>query len=126
MSLLLIGSSHTPLDAFCAASLQNFRLFQQPASAFSRANGVMALPQTGSRRAVPILIELLRNPNPDIGRLASIGLIHLTHRSPFEAGRWFIDPPSNEYQDWFRWWMVRGDGAPVYGPSQCGVIEHLD
>ncbi len=32
MSLLLIGSSHAPLDALCAVSLQNFRVFQQPAS----------------------------------------------------------------------------------------------
>ena len=31
MSLLLIGSSHVPLDALCAVSLQTFRLFQQPA-----------------------------------------------------------------------------------------------
>jgi len=30
VTLLLIGSSHAPLDAFCAASLQLFRLFQQP------------------------------------------------------------------------------------------------
>jgi hypothetical protein len=27
MSLLLIGSSHAPLDALCAISLQNFRVF---------------------------------------------------------------------------------------------------
>jgi hypothetical protein len=31
VTLLLIGSSHASLDALCAASLQNFRLFQQPA-----------------------------------------------------------------------------------------------
>src|ERR1700691_5050865 len=33
VTLLLIGSSHAPLDAFCAASLQLFQLFPQPASA---------------------------------------------------------------------------------------------
>jgi hypothetical protein len=32
MSLLPVGSSHTPLDAPWTASLQNFRLFQQPAN----------------------------------------------------------------------------------------------
>jgi hypothetical protein len=31
MSLLLIGSSHAPLDVLCAASLQTFGVFQQPA-----------------------------------------------------------------------------------------------
>jgi len=95
-------------------------------SAFSRANGVMALPKTGSRRAVPLLIELLRNPNVDLGRLASIGLIQLTHRSQFGAGRWFSDSPSNEYQQWIRWWTLRGDGASIYGPSQCGEIVALE
>jgi hypothetical protein len=42
---------------------------------FSRANGVMALPQTGSCQAVPLLIEVLKNPDTDLGRLASLGLI---------------------------------------------------
>jgi len=42
--------------------------------AFSRANGIMALPLTGSRRAVPVLIDLLQSPDMDLARLASIGL----------------------------------------------------
>jgi hypothetical protein len=93
---------------------------------FSRANGVMALPLTGSPRAVPLLIDLLRSPDVDVARLASIGLIRLTHCSPFEAGRWFSDSPSNEYQSWIRWWMLRGNGVPIYGPSQCGEIIALN
>ena len=92
---------------------------------FSHANGVMALPQTASRRAVPILIELLRSPDVDVGKLASIGLIRLTHRSPLEGGRWFSDLPSNEYPAWIGWWMSRGDTAAIYGPSQCGSIQPL-
>ena len=35
VTLLLIGSSHAPLDASRAASLRNFRVFQQPASVVS-------------------------------------------------------------------------------------------
>jgi len=92
---------------------------------FSRANGVMALPQTGSRHAVPLLIELLRSPDLSVGRLASIGLIHLTHRSPFSAGQWFSDAPSNEYSHWMRWWMRERDRATIYGPDQCGKIDPL-
>ena len=92
---------------------------------FSRANGVMALPQTGSRHAVPLLIELLRSPDLSVGRLASIGLIHLTHRSPFSAGHWFSDAPSNEYSDWMRWWMRERDRATIYRPDQCGKIDPL-
>ena len=93
--------------------------------AFSRANGVMALPLTGSRRAVPVLIDLLLSPDVDLARLASIGLIRLSHRSPFETGQWFSNSPSNEYANWIGWWRLRGDDAPIYGPSQCGKIEQL-
>jgi hypothetical protein len=93
--------------------------------AFSRANGVMALPLTGSRRAVPVLIDLLQSPDVDLARLASIGLIRLSHRSPFETGQWFSNSPSNEYANWVGWWGLRGDDTPVYGPNQCGKIEPL-
>jgi hypothetical protein len=93
--------------------------------AFSRANGVMALPLTGSRRALPALIDLLRSPDSDLARLASIGLIRLSHRSPLEAGQWFSNSPSNEYANWISWWRLRGADAPIYGPSQCGKIEAL-
>jgi hypothetical protein len=40
VTLLLIGSSHAALDASHAASLHNFRVFQQPASKLSRAFSV--------------------------------------------------------------------------------------
>ncbi len=94
-------------------------------SPFSRANGAMALPQTGSRSAVPLLIKLLLSPDMSVGRLASIGLIHLTHRSPLRSGQWFSDSPSNEYRDWVRWWMLESDRATIYGPNQCGKIDPL-
>jgi len=93
--------------------------------AFSRANGVMALPLTGSRRAVPVLIDLLVSPDVDLARLASIGLIRLSHRSPFETGQWFSNSPSNGYANWVGWWRLRVDDAPIYGPNQCGKIEPL-
>jgi hypothetical protein len=92
---------------------------------FSRAIGVMALPITSSRRAVRILIDPLRSADVDVGGLASIGLIRLTHRSPLEGGRWFSDSPSHEYLNWIGWWMLQGDSAPIYGPSQCGKVEPL-
>ena len=92
---------------------------------FSRANGIMALPQTGSRRAVPILIDFLQSPDLAEARLASIGLIRLTHRSLFQSGQWFSDSPSNEYSDWTAWWLLGGSNAQTYGPSQCGRVEPL-
>jgi hypothetical protein len=92
---------------------------------FSRANGIMALPLTGSRNAVPVLIDLLRSADVNVAQIASIGLIRLSHRSPYEAGHWFSNSPSDEYSDWTSWWRVRKNDAPMYGPSQCGKIEPL-
>jgi hypothetical protein len=43
VTLLLIGSSHAPLDALCAASLQHFRLFQQPARGMKPAMARLTL-----------------------------------------------------------------------------------
>lgn len=93
---------------------------------FSRANGVMALSQTGSRRAVPLLIETLKSADTDLGKLASIGLIQLTHRSPFSDGRMYSDSPAQLYVPWLRWWSFRGNNAPTYGPRDCSEIRSLN
>jgi HEAT repeat protein len=92
---------------------------------FSRGNALMALPETGSRQAVPLLIGALRDPDLDFGRLASLGLIQLTHRSPFEDGRISGESPSAEYRDWTRWWSMHSSDAAIYKPSECGAVEQL-
>ncbi|SRR6266403_913644 len=92
---------------------------------FSRGNALMALPETGSRQAVPLLIEALKDPDTNLGRLASLGLIQLTHRSPFENGRIWGGSPSGEYPDWTRWWSIHGSDAAIYKASQCGSVEPL-
>jgi len=92
---------------------------------FSRGNGVMALPRTGSRSAVPVLIELLRGGNEDVGVLASNGLIRITHRSPFPQQEWGGAAPGETYGEWKRWWSAEGASAKLYGPGECGEIEAL-
>jgi hypothetical protein len=92
---------------------------------FSRGNALMALPETGSRQAVPLLIEALKDPDVDFGRLASLGLVQLTHRSPFEDGRISGESPSAEYRDWTRWWSMHSSDAAIYKPSECGPVEQL-
>jgi len=92
---------------------------------FSRGNAIMALPETGSRQAVPLLIEALKDPDTDFGRLASLGLIQLTHHSPFEGGRIWGQSPLAEYRDWTRWWSMHSSDATIYKPSECGGVEQL-
>lgn len=95
----------------------------ESSSDFSRGNAIMALPRTASRRAVPLLIEALRDPNPDFGRLAETGLMELTHFSTFEAGQLVSRSPANDYPKWRRWWLLQGNSAPMYGPNQCGEVR---
>jgi HEAT repeat protein len=92
---------------------------------FSWANAIMALPRTGSRRAVPLLIEQLRNPSPDLGQLASTGLMELTHHSVAQEGRLVCDTPTNECAKWVHWWLQNGSTTPIYGSNQCGEVESL-
>ena len=94
-------------------------------NSFAQANGVMALGKTGSRQAVPLLIEFLRAEDEDIERLASSGLMQLTHGSPFENGQLYSDSPSRTYNDWWRWWAVHEDSAPIFKPTECGAVESL-
>jgi hypothetical protein len=79
----------------------------------ARANGVMGLGVTGSRAAVPILIEALKGSNAELVKLAANGLTELTHRS------------SEQTEKWATWWAAAGTAAKVYGPRECGEVEVL-
>jgi hypothetical protein len=72
-----------------------------------------ALGNTGSRTAVPVLIELLTNTDDGIRRAAREALHTLTHRmsngDDFRADR----------QDWLAWWGMEGKTAQTFDPTQC-------
>jgi hypothetical protein len=72
-----------------------------------------ALGNTGSRTAVPVLIELLTNTDDGIRRSAREALYTLTHRKSngddFRADR----------QDWLAWWGMEGKTAQTFDPTQC-------
>lgn len=92
---------------------------------FSRANAVEGLRQTGSRDAVPLLIQELLDSDTDLARIASSGLVQLTHRVPLQNDRLWAESPRDLYPQWRRWWAAHGADAPVYGASQCGRTEPL-
>jgi hypothetical protein len=83
------------------------------ADAIARANGVMGLGVTGSRAAVPVLIETLRGSDVELGKLAANALTALTHRS------------SDQVEKWATWWVAARTSARVYGPRECGEVEAL-
>jgi hypothetical protein len=83
------------------------------ANANARANGVIGLGVTGSRAAVPVLIETLQASDAELGKLAANALTGLTHRS------------SEQTEKWATWWAAAGTDAKVYGPRECGEVEAL-
>jgi HEAT repeats len=85
----------------------------------AKANAVLGLEQTGSRAAVPLLMEQLKDPHGELGSLALNGLVGLTHRSPGE------EKPAVAYADWEKWWAANAGRTAVYGPRECGDIERL-
>jgi hypothetical protein len=87
-----------------------------------RANALAGLEKTGSREAVSLLIEALKDSDATLGRTALSALTGLTHRT---AGPPESDPPSEEYGRWQTWWAASGATAQVYGPRQCGEIQKL-
>lgn len=70
-----------------------------------------ALGNTGSRTAVPILIELLSTADAGLNSAASEALYTLTHRS---AGG-----PGADRQEWMSWWALQGKTAQIFDPTQC-------
>jgi HEAT repeat protein len=88
----------------------------------TRINAVTAMGYTGSRFAVPILVELLRNPDTDIGERAQFGLRILTHRT---VGENPYSSPQEHYAKWSQWWAREGGAAPIFKPAECGELTPL-
>ena len=93
-----------------------------PDRRFAAGCAVMAMGFTGSRAAVAILVELLKNPDPDIADRARYGLRLLTHRAVSLDNS---DNPQSSYVEWSRWWVLEGDSAPIYKPNDCGEVTQL-
>lgn len=89
----------------------------------SRENAIEALPETGSRDAVPLLIQELLDGETNLARIASSGLVRLTHRSPVQHERLWTESPRSEYLLWQQWWATHWADAPIFPSIQCGAVE---
>jgi HEAT repeat protein len=91
---------------------------------FARGDVPWALAATGSRRAVPILIDLLLSHDENAPQEAENALVQLTHRSVSPA-TYTSGNPAIAHQKWMLWWTLHSD-APVFGPNTCGEIQPLN
>jgi len=75
----------------------------------------------GSRAAVPMLLDLLKNSDPNTSARALYGLKELTHRTLTVAK----GSPQSQYQVWLEWWSRHGDSARIFKPTDCGEFIPL-
>jgi hypothetical protein len=90
---------------------------------FTKPNAVSAMAFTGSREAVPVLIELLKSPDLSISQRARLGLRQLTHFNV--GGEQWVDPPQSQYSRWLQWWATNGATAHVYKANECADVRPL-
>jgi hypothetical protein len=87
----------------------------------TRSSAIYALGYTGSRAAVPILINLLpTQANPDDASRntaisAEAALTQLTHLYPEPGTDW--NP--TWHSRWKNWWLTNGQTATIYKPEDC-------
>jgi len=87
-----------------------------------RFEAAYALGNSHSRKAIPLLIPLLLDPDPEVRRASRDSLAALTHRrSKSDAGS-----AEAIHRDWTNWWAFHGATAPVYGIDQCKEPEAFE
>jgi len=98
-------------------------LAKSPDLEFTSGNAIMAMGSTGSRAAIPILLDYLNNPNVNISDRANYALQLLTHRNA-------VPNPQNrdrqtESIKWSQWWKREGAIARIYNDKEFGEMVPL-
>jgi hypothetical protein len=89
----------------------------------SRLQAVMAMGSTGSRAAIPILLDLLKSPDVGTSDRAGYSLGLLTQRTPVRDV--LNRDRQAEYSIWSQWWEREGTTAPIYKDTECGEMVPL-
>jgi len=97
-------------------------LAHSPDNEFTRVNAISAMGHTGSRAAVPVLVDLLKNQNSQIADRARYGLRLLTHRTASDDQS---ESPQSQYLKWAQWWAREGASARIYQAAECGSLTLL-
>jgi hypothetical protein len=95
---------------------------KSPDRKFAAVNAATAMGYTGSRAAIPHLLEYLKGPETDLADRANGSLQLLTHRTA-KAGAQIT--PAADYPKWSQWWKREGATAPIYKAPQmpCGPLQ---
>ncbi len=85
---------------------------------------IIGLANTVRPEAIPLLIGVLGDDVDWLRRTAADALSQLTHRTVRLDVR---DPAlaATASQRWLQWWMVNGEKAELFGPSQCASPQPI-
>jgi len=98
-------------------------LLRSPDKEFTRLSAISGFGFTGTREAIPILIELLKGSDTRTIGYAERSLEILTHHTADQNWNNNLGPA---YQKWSQWWVRSGPTAPIYGREECGEITPFD
>jgi len=90
----------------------------------TKHSAVQGLGVTGSRAAVPILIDLLEKSDNGAMIYARESLAQLTHLvidSSVDPGT----PHPSEYRRWLDWWALNGATAEIFDTDHCSELAPL-
>jgi HEAT repeat protein len=98
-------------------------LASSPDREFTGGNAIMAMGSTGSRDAIPVLLDYLISPDINIGDRANYALQLLTHRTAVRDQ--LHRNRQSESAEWSRWWKREGATAHIYKDTECGEMIPL-
>lgn len=93
-------------------------LAKSPDREATGGNAIMAMGSTGSRSAIPVLLDYLNSPDVNISDRATYALQLLTHRTALRNG--LNRNRRTESAKWSRWWKREGATARIYKDTECG------
>lgn len=89
-------------------------------SARTRSVTAIALASGGSRKAIPILIDMYGDENGEVQNEVCGSLVSLTHMGWCDGSG---DVPKLQ-SEWRRWWSKNRLNARIYGTTDCPSVNH--
>jgi HEAT repeat protein len=95
---------------------------RNPVNEYAASNAAFALGATGSKDAIPILLQLLRSTDRNTAVMAEVSLRQLTHLQP---GDHTLSDPQPTQALWTAWWTRSRDSAHIYKAHECSNLQPL-
>lgn len=96
----------------------------------TRLAGTNGLGHSHANEAVPLLIGMLVDSDPDIRQAAVSGLWLLTHRAALDGDKWAdvtsVQSAAAVRQRWMRWWSSHGNASKAHGMADCSAPQPID